>query len=73
MVLIEEHRLSFTVSLLQSGETTFWNDMNISILFDKITVYFSLKDINCSVNMSDSYSLSPLTPVLSVDSSTGSN
>ena len=63
MVLFKERRLSFTVSLVQSVELTFWDGMN-SILFGKTAVYFSLKDINCSCNMSNSFSLSPLTLVL---------
>ena len=64
MTLFKECRLSFTVSLVQPVELTFWDDMNISILFDYITIYFSLKGINCSCNMSYSYPLSPLTTVL---------
>ena len=64
MVLIVEWRLYLTVSLVQHMESTLWDDMNISILFDKITVYFLLKDNNCSFKMSNSYSPSPLTPVL---------
>ena len=64
MVLFEEQRSSFTVSLVQPVEFTFWDYMNFSILFDKITVYFSLKDINCSFKKSHSCLLSPLTPDL---------
>ena len=64
MVLCQGHRLPFKVSLVQLLELTFWGDMNISILFDKITVHFSLKNIDYSFKMSNSYSLSPLTPVL---------
>ena len=64
MILFEDRRLSFAVSLVQPVELKFWDDMNISTLFGTITVYFSLKFINCSFNMSISYSLSPLAPVL---------
>ena len=71
MVLFEEHGLSLTVSLVQPVELTFWDDMNIRIFFDKVTVYFSLKDIDYSSKTANSYSLSPLTLVLLVDSSTG--
>ena len=48
MIPFEEWRLCFTVNLVQPVESTFWDDMNISILFDKITLNFSLKDMNCS-------------------------
>ena len=48
MFLFEERRLSFIVSLVQSVELTVWGDMNIFILFGKITVYFWLKSIHFS-------------------------
>ena len=46
MNLFKEWRLSFTVNLVQSVESTFWNDMHISILCNKFTIYFLLQDIN---------------------------
>ena len=63
LVFFEKHRLSLTESLVQSVELEFWDDMKISILFGKIAVYFSLKDINCPLNILISFSLGPLTPL----------
>ena len=64
MVLFKKHKLSFTKSLVQPVELKILDDMTISILFGKITVYFSLKNINSSFSVVFSYSLNPLTPVL---------
>ena len=63
MVLFKEHRLHFTERLVQPVELKFWDDMNISILFSNITVFY-FKDINCLCNKTISHSLGPMTPVL---------
>ena len=40
MFLLEERRLSFRESLIQTVELKFWDDVDFGILFDKIAAYF---------------------------------